>query len=116
MPAIDILFEPYHHAKLSLPNRIAMAPMTRENAPGGIVNQKMIDYYVRRAKGGVGLIITEGACIDHIAATGFPNVPFIGREDTAEGWRQLVDAVQSAGAKVGSQLWHVGAMRRPGME
>ncbi|RZV49459.1 MAG: NADH:flavin oxidoreductase [Pseudomonadales bacterium] len=116
MPASNKLFEAYQHEKLTLPNRVVMAPMTREGAPGGTVNQKMIDYYQRRAKGGVGLIITEAACIDHLAATGFPNVPFIGREDTADGWRQLVKAVHSAGAKVGSQLWHVGAVRRPGMQ
>ena len=51
------LFTPFIHKKIELPNRIVMAPMTRNQAPGGQVNQKMIDYYVRRAEGGVGFII-----------------------------------------------------------
>ncbi|MGB5324722.1 MAG: NADH:flavin oxidoreductase [Pseudomonadales bacterium] len=116
MTARNILFEPFEHAKISLPNRVVMAPMTRASAPGGVVNRKMIDYYCRRVEGGVGLIITEGACIDHAAATAQPDVPFIGRADTADGWRELVAAVHARGGKIAAQLWHVGAMRKPGIE
>jgi len=110
------LFKPFIHNKIELPNRIVMAPMTRNQAPGGQVNQKMIDYYVRRAEGGVGFIITEASCINHAAASGYPNVPFIGRDNTLEGWRQLVDAVHAAGSKIAVQLWHVGGIRKPGIE
>lgn len=110
------LFRPFTSANLQLPNRIVMAPMTRNMAPGGKVNDKMVEYYRRRAAEGVGLIITEGVCINHVAASGYPDVPFIGREDTTEGWKLLVDAVHAEGGKIAPQLWHVGAIRRPGVE
>ena len=54
------LFEPGKIGKLSLKNRIAMAPMgiTGLVEPDGRLSQRAIDYYVARAKGGTGLIIT----------------------------------------------------------
>lgn len=116
MPDTDSLFEPFEHARITLKNRVVMAPMTRNKAPGGVVNQAMIDYYCRRAEGGVGLIITEGICVDHVAATGFPDVPFIGRNDTAAGWQELVARIHERDCKVSAQLWHVGAMRKPGID
>ena len=55
-----MLFKPYKLKELSLRNRIVMAPMTRSQSPGGIPTEKVACYYERRAKGQVGLIITEG--------------------------------------------------------
>ena len=49
-----VLFEPFQSPKLTLPNRIVMAPMTRNMAPGGVPAQANADYYRRRAEGGVG--------------------------------------------------------------
>lgn len=112
----SVLFEAFEHSKLSLNNRIVMAPMTRNYAPGNVVNQQMIDYYRRRAEGGVGMIITEGACPDHPSSSGFPNVPFIGRDDTADGWQKLVEAVHEFDCRIAAQIWHVGALRKPGTE
>ena len=62
------LFRPFSHGSLQLPNRIVMAPMTRRSSPGGIPNEAVADYYRRRAEGGVGLIISEGATIGSPAA------------------------------------------------
>jgi len=55
------LFEPAYIGKLELKNRIAMAPMgiVGMATPQGGFSQRAIDYYVERAKGGVGLIITS---------------------------------------------------------
>ncbi len=74
------------------------------------------EYYRRRAEGGVGLIIKEGTYIDHPAANGYQNVPAIYGRSALNGWKQVVDAVHEAGASIVPQLWHVGAIRRPGME
>ena len=54
------LFKPITINKLEVPNRIAMAPMTRMMSPDGIPGDNVRDYYQRRAAGEVGLIITEG--------------------------------------------------------
>ena len=59
------LFERTELAGLELCNRIAMAPMTRRLSPGDRVpSQAVVEYYARRAAGGVGLIITEGTHVD----------------------------------------------------
>ena len=55
-----MLFNPYKLKNTTLRNRIVMAPMTRSMSPGGVPTQDVIDYYERRAKAEVGLIITEG--------------------------------------------------------
>ncbi len=110
------LFKPFQHGNLDLENRIVMAPMTRSYSPGNVPNEKNVEYYKARAEGGVGLIITEGTIIDHKAASGYPNVPAIYGEAALAGWKKVVDAVHAAGGKIAPQLWHVGGIRKPGVE
>lgn len=110
------LFTPVSLGNLALNNRIAMAPMTRTYSPGNVPNDLVVEYYKRRAEGGVGLIITEGTCVGHKAASGYDNVPFIAGEKPLAGWKKVVDAVHEAGGKIAPQLWHVGAIRKPGIE
>ncbi len=110
------LFDSYDLGKLHLSNRIVMAPMTRSYSPGNVPNQKNVDYYRRRAAGGVGLIITEGTCVGHKASNGYPNVPYIYGEESLAGWQKVVEAVHEEGGKIMPQLWHVGSLRKPGME
>lgn len=112
----DNLFTPITLGPLSLANRIVMAPMTRTFSPGNVPNQKVVDYYARRAQNQVGLIITEGTCVGHKAANGYPNVPFIYGEQALAGWKKVVDAVHQNGGKIVPQLWHVGAIRQSGTE
>ena len=69
------LFSPLQLGPLTLPNRIVMAPMTRTFSPGNVPNDLNLAYYARRAENGVGLIITEGTCINHAGANGYPRVP-----------------------------------------
>ncbi|NNC98532.1 MAG: 12-oxophytodienoate reductase, partial [Gammaproteobacteria bacterium] len=64
------LFKPFESRNLTLKNRIVMAPMTRQYSPGNVPNELNAAYYARRAKGGVGLIITEGTLVGHKAANG----------------------------------------------
>lgn len=116
MTALDKLFSPFALGPLALNNRIVMAPMTRQFSPGNVPNDLVVDYYRRRAQGGVGLIITEGTCIGHKAANGYENVPYFYGDKALAGWKKVVDAVHAAGGKIMPQLWHVGAVRREGME
>ena len=60
-----MLFNPYKLKNTTLRNRIVMAPMTRNKSPGGVPTKEVIDYYERRAKAEVGLIITEGIEVSH---------------------------------------------------
>lgn len=106
------LFEPIQIGTLNLRNRIAMAPMTRSFSPNNIPNDGNVAYYERRAKNNVGLIITEGTCPGHKAASGYPDVPFFYGEEALIGWKRVVDAVHAQGGAIVPQLWHVGAVRR----
>lgn len=109
----DVLFKPFTLRNLELANRIAMAPMTRQFSPNGVPDQNVADYYRRRAEGGVGLIITEGTTIPHKAASSSVRIPCFHGE-ALDGWKHVVDTVHKAGGKIAPQLWHVGAIRKPG--
>lgn len=77
-PKYKILFEEVSVGKLKLKNRFAMAPMGPlglGDAEGGW-NQRGIDYYTERAKGGTGLIITGVTFSDCTVETqSMPNCP-----------------------------------------
>lgn len=104
----DILFQPTAIGALALKNRIVMAPMTRCFSPQGVPGPDVAAYYRRRAEGGVGLIITEGAWIPHPSASKDENIPRFYGEDALAGWKKVVDDVHAAGARIMPQLWHVG--------
>ena len=108
------LFQPFACKSLHLPNRIVMAPMTRQKSPGGIPGPENAAYYRRRAEGGVGLIVTEGTTIDRQAASNNPGIPNFHDPRSLEGWRLVVREVHAAGGKIAPQLWHQGMQRKPG--
>lgn len=108
----NILFEPVVIGGLTIPNRIAMAPMTREFAQGGVPGADVAAYYTRRAAGGVGLIITEGMAISAEGAHDGP-IPHIFLPEARDGLAAIADGVHGAGGKVISQLWHVGVQDSP---
>ncbi|GAB7070721.1 oxidoreductase [Mycolicibacterium hodleri] len=109
-PATE-LFRPLTVRSMTIPNRFAMAPMTRQASPGGVPGPDVAAYYARRAAGGVGLLITEGVRLPDPAA-GFPeSVPTLAGDDVLTGWRRVTDAVHAEGAVIAAQLWHQGGER-----
>ena len=78
MSSENILFTPLSIGKVSIKNRFAMAPMGPlglGDEQGGF-NQRGIDYYTARARGGTGLIITGVTFVDNtIEEHGMPNCP-----------------------------------------
>lgn len=114
--SVDALFRPFPFGRVTLPNRICMAPMTRSQSPGKIPGENVAQYYRRRAEGGVGLIITEGCSPDHPGSSGYPDVPFFDREEPLKGWKRVVEEVHDAGGFIIPQIWSVGSIRQPGME
>ena len=113
MTSTDILFKPFETRNLTLKNRVVMAPMTRNMCPDNVPGDHVVDYYRKRAEGGVGLIITEGTHPEVNAAEGYLNVPFF-HGDALDGWARVVTAVHEAGGKIAPQLWHCGGMRGSG--
>lgn len=100
---------------MHLKNRLAMAPMTRGRCVQGVPTEKVADYYRRRAAGGIGLIITEGALVNHpLARADSGEVPYL-RENSIEGWRRVVEAVHAESGRIFPQIWHLGPVVRPGV-
>ena len=102
---MSTLFEPLQMGELRLPNRIVMAPLTRNRAPGAVPNAMMAQYYVQRAS--AGLLISEGTAIS-AQGQGYADVPGLYGSDQLEGWKRVTDAVHEAGGRIFTQLWHVG--------
>ena len=110
----DVLFTPFRLKNISLPNRIAMAPMTCGKSPNQIPGPDVAAYYRRRVEGGTGLILTEGASPEHRSASSDVNVPaFFGRDSLA-GWANVLKEVKAAGGHIMPQIWHEGSWRPPG--
>ncbi|TFH74891.1 NADH:flavin oxidoreductase [Gammaproteobacteria bacterium LSUCC0112] len=112
--SIDALLKPFVSAKLTLKNRVLMAPMTRQFSPDGVPGANVVDYYRRRAEGDVGLIITEGTTVNHKAASFDSKIPNFYSDEALAGWSKVVEAVHQAGGKIAPQLWHIGCARKPG--
>jgi N-ethylmaleimide reductase len=105
------LFDPLKLGVLELPNRIAMAPLTRaRSGREGVPNEMMADYYAQRAS--AGLIISEATGISR-EGLGWPNAPGLWNDAQVEGWKLVTDAVHEAGGRIVAQLWHMGRLVHP---
>lgn len=101
----QVIFEPYSLGKITLNNRIAMAPMTRSRATDNTPNDLMVTYYRQRA--GAGLIITEGTSPSP-NGVGYARMPGIYNAAQVAGWRKVTDAVHAEGGHIFVQLMHTG--------
>ncbi|WP_039371339.1 alkene reductase [Pandoraea fibrosis] len=100
------LLSPFSLGRLVLPNRIVMAPLTRNRVgPGNVPTAMMVKYYAQRAS--AGLIISEATQISP-EAQGYDLTPGIHSAEQIAGWREVTDAVHERGGRIFLQLWHVG--------
>lgn len=100
------IFEPFTLGTLTLDNRIVMAPLTRNRADKGLVPSELAaTYYAQRAS--AGLIISEATQVS-AQAQGYQDTPGLYTAQQIAGWRQVTDAVHTAGGRIFVQLWHVG--------
>ena len=96
---------------VTLENKLAVAPMTRVSAtPDGVATAEMADYYAAFARGGFGLILTEGIYTDTTHSQGYLNQPGLATDAHVAAWRQVTDAVHAHGVPVVAQLMHAGAL------
>ncbi len=99
------LFDPVRAGDLHLPNRVVMAPLTRNRAPGAVPTPLMAEYYTQRAS--AGLLITEATAIS-AQGQGYADVPGLYGTEQLDGWKRVTDAVHAKGGRIVVQLWHVG--------
>ncbi|WP_206922185.1 NADH:flavin oxidoreductase [Alicyclobacillus suci] len=107
--SVEALFQPFKFGNTLLPNRVVMAPMTRQFSPNGVPGPDVASYYRRRAENGVGLIVTEGTVINHPDSSNQANVPHFYGESALQGWANVVNQVHGAGGRIIPQIWHMGA-------
>ncbi len=108
------LFSPLDLGGLSLPNRLVMAPLTRNRAgEGNVPTDLNVEHYRQRAS--AGLLISEASQISP-QGVGYPSTPGIHSAEQEAGWRKLTDAVHAEGGRIFIQLWHVGRISHPSMQ
>jgi N-ethylmaleimide reductase len=106
----SVLFTPFTLGPLNLPNRIVMAPMTRNRSPGNVPGRINATYYSQRAS--AGLIVTEGTA-PHRDGLGYARIPGLFNPEQVEGWRLVTEAVHTAGGRIFVQFMHTGRIGHP---
>jgi N-ethylmaleimide reductase len=101
------LFAPFKLGDLELPNRIVMAPLTRNRATHGANAPRELNAFYYRQRASAGLLISEATQISQ-QGQGYAWTPGVYSDAQVEGWREVTDAVHSAGGRIFAQLWHVG--------
>jgi N-ethylmaleimide reductase len=108
------LFEPYRLGPLTLPNRLVMAPLTRNRAVEGLVPSPLaIEYYGQRAS--AGLLITEASQVSQ-QGQGYQDTPGIYSKEQVAGWRKVTDRVHARGGRIFIQIWHVGRISHTSLQ
>lgn len=102
------IFSEFKIGSMTMKNRTFMAPMSLGYVnPDGVPGEEQQAYWLARAKGGVGCIITDATSVD-------PATPYLGNtlcfrnEDSIAGHREFTDKIHSYGAKVIPQITHPG--------
>lgn len=108
------VLEPIMINGLKLPNRaVVPAMLTHHCREDGVLTEKNYAYHVRRAKGGWGLVITEGYAINDGAAAS-PKVPGIWSDEQVASNKELTRRVHDAGGRIAAQLFHTGRVAYKG--
>ena len=114
MSNYPLLFQPMNIGTVTIPNRVVMTAMGVDvSAPDGSVTDRTIAYYTARAKGGVGLIVTEYCRVneaDGACATGQIS---LSHDRYIPGMKKLSDSVHAQGSKIFVQLQHPGRQSVP---
>ncbi len=104
------LFAPASLGKLTLSNRVVMAPMTRSRALGNVPNALIAEHYEQRAS--AGLILTEGVAPSP-NGLGYARIPGIFSAEQVAGWKLVTNAVHAKGGHIFAQFMHTGRVGHP---
>jgi 2,4-dienoyl-CoA reductase-like NADH-dependent reductase (Old Yellow Enzyme family)/thioredoxin reductase len=107
MRPFPLLSSPIALGPVTVPNRVVLLPHGTLYADNGFPTARHRDYYLERARGGVGLIITESQIVHPRGGHG-PMVIDASNAEAMAQWTAIVDAVHRAGARLFAQLSHFG--------
>ncbi|MCQ2443020.1 MAG: NAD(P)/FAD-dependent oxidoreductase [Oscillospiraceae bacterium] len=104
------IFAPLTVKRTTFPNRIVMTPMgTNYGETSGEMSNRHMNYYIERAKGGVGLIIMENANVEYPVGSNGTSQIRIDHDSFMPRYYQLVEKLHHYGSMVAIQINHAGA-------
>jgi 2,4-dienoyl-CoA reductase (NADPH2) len=106
------LFEPCKIRNMELKNRVVLAPMSNNLMEDGFITQRAINFYMARARGGVGLITCEDGIVDFPLGNNVRSPVGIDNDKYIPMLKKLNEAIHAYGTKTVMQLAHAG--RRAG--
>ena len=106
------LFEPIQIGKRTIKNRVFMPPISTNLANNGYVTDELVQHYGARAKGGVGLIVSEVVTVEPTYVY-LPGDMSIHDDSYMEGWKKVFDEVHKYGTVLLPQLFHPAFMAFP---
>ena len=106
------LFSPIKVGKKEIKNRVFMPPISTNLANNGYVTDELVKHYSDRAKGGVGLIVSEVVTVEPVYVY-LPGDMSIHDDSYIEGWKKVFDEVHKYGTVLLPQLFHPAYMAFP---
>lgn len=108
-----MLFSPIKVGTQTVKNRLWMPPVSTNLAiDHGHVSDALVEHYTNRAKGGVGLIVTEVVTVEPTYVY-LPGDMCMADDSFVPGWEKLAAVVHEYGAKILPQLFHPAYMAFP---
>lgn len=106
-------FAPLQIGPVEAPNRLALAPVkTALGGTDGLVSQRHVEYYRRRAVGGAGLIIVEPLFVDPLGKE-HPRQLGVHSDEVVPGLREITEAIRCSGSVAFAHLNHAGRAANP---
>lgn len=112
MTAYPGLFSPVRVGEHDLPNRIVHASTSTHYAVNGQVTDRLIDYYVNRAKGGASLLVSEP--MGMLSTQKLPTRPAILSGANGDALKRWAESVRRAGGLMLGQVQDNGRGFRAG--
>jgi len=109
MSSLNHLFSPIQIGNMTSPNRLLMSAMSINFGvdEDGFVNEQLTEYFVARAKGGVGMMLVGGGAV-HPTGLELPNLPKLWNDNCIPSLKKMVAAVKPYDTRFGVQLMHGG--------
>ncbi len=104
------LYEPMKIGSLEIKNRVMMAPIsTGYESIDGTINEVSHNFWVARAKGGVGIIVVDAVTVDKDVPYQTPGTISLGDDSTIASFKAFTDECHKYNTKVFPQLAYMGA-------
>lgn len=112
--AIDALWTPFELGDVRLRNRVFVSAHTTNFGKGNLPTRRHVDYHRERARGGVGLIITEALRVHPTAAARDESIGVFD-DSCIPTLAAVVDAVHGQGCAIFGQVLHIGRQANGGL-